>query len=243
LVSALDRAVAFVQVDDISVLVAEDLDFEVSGASDEFFEEDFIASEGVFRFALGLFEIACELVFGLHDAHTATTAPFGCFEHDGEFHFASRLGRFVEASDGRCGAFEDRHTDLFGDFAGGDFIAQQFEGFVARSYEHDSGVAQGSGKLGIFREEPVAGVHRIDFVFEAQFDDRWDIEVGANRFAWFADGVGFVGFESVQCESVFVRVDRYGTDPEFVGAAEDTDGDFAAVGSKDASDGKHRARG
>jgi hypothetical protein len=28
-----------------------------------------------------------------------------------------------------------------------------------------------------------------------------------------------------------------------VGAAEDTDGDFAAVGSKDASDGKHRARG
>ena len=71
-------------------------------------------------------------------------------------------------------------------------------------------------------------MHRIDSVFEAQFDDRWDIEVGADRLAWFANGVGFVGFEAMQGESVFVRVDRYGTDPEFVSAAEDTDGDFAA---------------
>ena len=40
LIATLDGAVAFMQVDDGSVLVAEDLDFEVLGAADVAFEED-----------------------------------------------------------------------------------------------------------------------------------------------------------------------------------------------------------
>ena len=123
LVSSLNGAIALVEVNDVPVLIAEDLDFDVPCASDEFFEEDFVATESVFRFALCLFEIACQLVFGFNDSHSASSTPFGGFEHDWVSHFPGEFCGFLEAY--YCGrrAVENRDTDLFGDFSCSDFIS------------------------------------------------------------------------------------------------------------------------
>ena len=67
-------------------------------------------------------------------------------------------------------------------------------------------------------------------------------EIRPDRLARLADQVGLVGLEAVQGVAVFVRVDRDRADAQFVGAAEDADGDFAAVGDEQSADRFHVAK-
>jgi hypothetical protein len=53
LVSALNRTISLTKVDDVTVVVGEDLDFDVAGFFDEFFEVDSGIAEGCIGFALG----------------------------------------------------------------------------------------------------------------------------------------------------------------------------------------------
>ena len=98
---------------------------------------------------------------------------------------------------------------------------------------------QAFGEIGILGEESVAGVNRISANFLGEGDDAIDIEIGANRFAGFAEQVGFVGFEAMKGEAIFVGVDRDGANAEFMRGAEDANGDFAAVGDEEFFDGWH----
>ena len=79
-------------------------------------------------------------------------------------------------------------------------------------------------------------MNRIDLVLQAQINNGWDIQIGADGLSWFADRISFIGFEAVQREAILVGVDGDGTDSEFVGAAENPDRDFTAIGSKDSTD-------
>ena len=58
LMPPLHRAIAFPQVDEVAVPVAEDLHFDVLGPGDVALEEDFGPAEGGAGFALGFFELA-----------------------------------------------------------------------------------------------------------------------------------------------------------------------------------------
>ncbi len=53
LVAALDRAFALAEIDDVAVLVAEHLDFDVAGIDDEFLDEDAVVAERRLRLGLG----------------------------------------------------------------------------------------------------------------------------------------------------------------------------------------------
>jgi len=66
-----------VEVNDVSVLVAKDLHFDVLGALDVAFEEDGVVAEGVLGFFLGLGEAGLELGGFFDDAHAASAATEG----------------------------------------------------------------------------------------------------------------------------------------------------------------------
>src|SRR5690606_27914339 len=83
LVAALHGAVAFVQVDDVAVFVAEDLDLDVFGAGDVFFEEDGGVAEGAAGLGLGFVEQVGEIRGFVHDAHAAAAASEGGFDDEG----------------------------------------------------------------------------------------------------------------------------------------------------------------
>src|SRR6185437_9447920 len=53
LVTALNRAFALAEMDDVTVLVAEHLDFDVPRIGDEFLDEDAIVAERRLRFRAG----------------------------------------------------------------------------------------------------------------------------------------------------------------------------------------------
>ena len=63
----------------------------------------------------------------------------------------------------------------------------------------------------------------------SECDDAVDVEIGLDWALIFTDLVGFVGFETVETESVFFGIDGDGAEAEFIGGAEDADGDFATI--------------
>ncbi len=63
-----------------------------------------------------------------------------------------------------------------------------------------------------------------------------DLEIRLDRPHAFADEIGFVGLEPVQRQLVLFGVAGDRLDVQLVGGAENTDGDFAAVGDEDLLD-------
>ena len=242
LMPPLHRAVPLEQMDKIAVLVAEKLHFDVPRAGDEFFDEDFVAAEGVERFALGLFEVVRQLAGLQHHAHAAPAATLGRFEHDRIAELGGDFRGFVQAADGAEAAGEDRHLGLFGDFARGRFVAELLERLDFRADERHARRFARAGQFRILGQKAIAGVDRIDVVLAADGDQIFDVEIRADRFARLANLVRLVGLEAVQGVPVLVRIDRDRADAQLMGGAEHADGDFAAVGHHQLANRLHGTR-
>ena len=70
---------------------------------------------------------------------------------------------------------------------------------------------------------------RVDINGFSQSDDAVDVEIGLDRALVLPDLVGFVGLETVETEAVFFGIDGDCAEAEFIGGAEDADGDFATI--------------
>lgn len=148
--AALDAAIAFVEVEDVTVLVGDDLDFDVLGAADEALEEDGVVAEGGTGFAAGFFEFALEFAGFIDNAHAAATAPEGGLDDEGEADaFGSGLG-LLGGGDGFGSAGDDGDLCFFGEGAGGGFVAEGVEHLWGRTDEDDARFGAGAGQGGIF---------------------------------------------------------------------------------------------
>ena len=79
--AALHRAVAFTEVDDIAVLVAEDLDFHMAWANHRAFENQLAGAEGVLRFGAGGADLCQQFAGLMHQAHATATATGAGLDH------------------------------------------------------------------------------------------------------------------------------------------------------------------
>ena len=75
-------------------------------------------------------------------------------------------------------------------------------------------------------------MNRVNVVLFRDRDDAGDVEIRLDGPFATADLVGFVGFEAVQREAIFLGVNRDGAQAEFGGGAEDTNRDLAAIGGE-----------
>ena len=229
--ASLDGAIAFVEVQDLAVLVGEDLDFDVAGAADIAFDEDGVVAEGGGGFGVGFGEAGGEFFGGLDDAHATSSATEGCFDDDGEADFLGGGDGFGWILDGFFGARHDGDVGFFGETAGGGFVAEHLEKVGAGSDEGDVILFAGAREGGVFAEESVAWVNGVDAFFGGERADAVHVEIGLDGAFAFADEIGFVGLEAVEAEPIFLGVYGDGSDPEFVGGTKDADGDFATVES------------
>src|SRR5205085_7612951 len=74
LVTALDRAVALAEMDEVAVAVAEHLDLDVARPDDRLLEIDGVVAEPAERLALRAFERARKLGFARDEAHALAAA-------------------------------------------------------------------------------------------------------------------------------------------------------------------------
>ncbi len=229
LMAALDRAIALVEMQDVAVPVAQDLDFDVAGAADEALQEDGAVAEGRLGFAAGFLQPAGEIGGVFHHAHAPAAAAERGLDDEGEADFTGDLLRVPGIVHRLLGAGDHGDAGLLGKAAGGGLIAEQVEKVGAGADEGDAGLGAGAREGGIFGEEAVARMDGIHFLFPGQGDDALVIEVGLHRPFALADEVGFVGLEAVQGQAVFLGIDGNRAQAEFVGRAQNANGDFAAV--------------
>ena len=124
LVTALDGAVTFEHVNDVAILIAKDLYFDVLWTFDVFFNEYVCDTEGFLGFAGGAVVFLFHVFFAADDAHPTTTAAGAGFEDD---RIACNLGKFfcffnIE----RCTFYARNgwHANFDGNFLGLDLVAE-----------------------------------------------------------------------------------------------------------------------
>ena len=100
LVAALDRTFALVQVNDIAMLVAQYLDFDMARAFDELLDEDAIVAEAGQAFALGRFKAFADILFIIGKPHPLATATGRRLHHH-------RVADLVGDFDGMFGVVND----------------------------------------------------------------------------------------------------------------------------------------
>ena len=124
-------------MDHVAVLIAEDLKFDVPRMLDELFHVDVGAAEGLLGFGARRLIQGNEFAAVAHDAHAASTAAFGSFDHHRVADFRGDfLGAFFVGDDaGATG--NDRQPGFLHGFAGFVFFAHQADGVGCRADESD----------------------------------------------------------------------------------------------------------
>ena len=121
----------------------------------------------------------------------------------------------------------------------GDLVAHRLDRGGRRADEHQAGGGAGAGEGGVLREEAVAGMHGFRPGRARGGDDRVDVQV-ALRGGGRADPHRLAGRADVRGAGVGVAVDRDAGDAEPVEGGDDPDGDLAAVGDQDLTEGLSR---
>ena len=127
--SALDGAIPFVEVECITFIVGENLNFDVTGFNDVFFEIDAWVAEGGIGLSLSGGKSGAQAHIVVDDAHTATAATCDGLYNDGIADVIGELEGFGFILHNTFGAGDDFDAGFFCESAGFDFVAEESHRF------------------------------------------------------------------------------------------------------------------
>ena len=151
LVAALQGTIALVQVNQMVVLIAKELDLEMAGVLDKLFQKDVGDAEGRSGFALGLLDRFFELLGAASDAHAAAAAAHGRLDDHGIAQFAGQGFGLGQPFQGGRAAGQNRHARLLCNRARRYLVTQLLEDFGPRAHENESRLPASTGELRILR--------------------------------------------------------------------------------------------
>ena len=232
LVTALQGAVAFIQVDDITGVIAQDLHLDVLGFDHGPLDVDGAVTEGGLGLTGGLPGQLAQVLGLLDEPHAAPATTGDGLDED---RVGLSLGTLDDLIDvGAGGGF--RQDGQAGLLRGGDSL-----GLVTREVEHLRGGAdEGNAvlraftrELGVFRKETITRVDRVRFHLLGGIDDLINIEVRLDGRALGSDPHRLGGKGAVEGATVLPRVDGHGCGPGLIGGTECPHRDFTSVGHQD----------
>jgi len=232
LMAALDRAVAFVQVQAVAVLVGEDLDFHMARFEHVFFHQHARVAERRLRLALGGRQRLGQVRLALDHLHALAAATGGGLEQ----HRVANL--FRGSTEGfhvlrfAVVARHQRHAGFFHQRLGGGLAAHGVDGGGGWAEEDQPGLFDGAGELGVLREKAVARMDRLGAAGLGRLDQLVDAQVTVGRLgaAQVDANIGFVGMARAGVDGA---VHRNGGQAHGLGGAHHAAGDLAAVGNQE----------
>ena len=233
LVTALHGTVPFEEVDDVAVAVSEDLNLDVFGPGDVFFEEYGRVAESALGLALGLIKKTGQFRFFFDHSHASTTAAEGRLDDEGEADLACGLHGLIPIGDGLIGAGQGGYSNALGHGPCGRLVTHHVQKLWAGSNEGDARLGAGAGEGRIFAQKSVARMDGVDPLGLGGGHDALDVQVGGDRALTLTDQVGLIGLEAVNAEPVLLRIDGHSAQIEFSRRPEDADRDFGAVGRQE----------
>ena len=137
-------------MDDIAVLVAKNLYFDVLGVFNEFFEKNGVVSKSRARFAFRFVEFTGQVFVAAHHAHPAS-APARCGFDDQRIADAPGFAQGnLLVNEWFFAAFDQRRADFFSQYFGGHLVAQLFHHFRRRTNERNAFFPATARKSDIF---------------------------------------------------------------------------------------------
>ena len=229
--TALDRAVALVQVDDVASGVAQNLDFDVADVGHCFFEEDGVVAECAQRLTHGGVDGLGQVGWVLDTAHAAAAAASGGLDEQW------KADRFTESDQvalrGQCRRLlQHRQARVLGCIACPLLVAGELERSDRWANEREASPDACFGKVGALAEEAVAGVDRVGASFFGGRNNGCRVEVCANRVAMLADLICLVGLQTMQAVAVLERVNGNRVDVELVSGPKGPNRNLATVRNK-----------
>ena len=231
--------VAFVEIDDVAVLVAEQLDLDVARLLDELLDEHAIVAEARQSLAPGRLEAVADIGFGPCQPHALTAAARRRLHH----HRIADLGGNAHGMRGVGDLADEARHDAD---PGGlrqlfrfDLVAHRRDRRRRRADEGDAGGIARLAEAGTLAEKAVARMHRLRAGRPARGDDgiAEQIGFGGRRRS---EPHRLVGRLDMQRRGIGVRIDRDSGDAHAPRGADDAAGDLAAVGDQDFIEHRHR---
>jgi hypothetical protein len=161
LVAALQRAVAFAEVNHIAVAVGDDLDLDVARLLEVALHIDRVIAERGASFRAGGRDRLGQVFAGLGDLHAATAAAGGRLDQYGEAdHLGGREGLFL-GGDAAVRAGNHRNAGVLDGLLGSDLVTHEPDMLGLGTDEGEAVGVDDLGEAGVFRQEAVAGVDRL----------------------------------------------------------------------------------
>ena len=232
LVATLDRALALVEVQQVAMAVANQLDLDMARLLDKLLYENPVVAKAAARLVAAAGETLQRLlVVEGHAQALATAAGTGLDHHrvtDAAGDFNRALGRLDGAVDAGNAVDAGRQREFFGF----DFVAHCRNRVVLWADEDNACLFGPARKIGVFAEETVARVHRLGAGLLASRNDLVGLQITlpAGRRA---DVHGLVSQHHMTGAAVSVGIHRHREDAHFAGRLDDAAGDFAPVGDQD----------
>jgi len=236
LVAALDGAVAFTEMQNVAMCIAENLHFDVTDVVERLFQGHAIGGEGGERLAAGGGKGFGEIRFRNDAALAAPAATERGLDEDGPadlLGFGEKFGiglvvAVVAGDDGDvC-----RHRNLFR-FA---LVAHRADGVGRGTNPDEAGVDHALREVGVLGQEAVARVYGFRTCHFGGGDDAVGVQIRLLCRRW-ADVDGDVGIVSRAGAFVRIGIDGDGAQVQGLRFAHDAFGDFAAVGDEDGFEG------
>src|ERR1035438_9558247 len=232
LVAALDRAVPFAKVDHFPVAVRQDLELDVPGPLDVPLQVHPPVAERLFRLVPGDVVFLGERNVVVGDPHAAPAPAGDRLDDYGIADLARDLDLLALGLDGPVAARHGIHVRLPDGFPCNRLVSHQLDGFGLRTYELDvTGLAL-LGEFRVLRQEAVPWMDGVDIGDLGRAYDPVGPQV-AVRAAGAADAYRLVGELHVERLDIRLGIDRERLDAELAACADDSQGDFTAVGDED----------
>ncbi len=172
----------------------------------------------------------------MDDAHSLAAAAGAGLDEYREADGLGRRGQLVVALAQPIDAGHDRDAMVLRNGASGGLAAQSAHRLRRRADEDEAGLGAGSGEVGIFAQEAVAGMDGVDAAVGGDGQQLVAVEIGVGRGA-AVQRVGLVRLAHPHGPLVHVGVDGHGADAQLVAGANDAAGDLAAVGDQHFAEG------
>ena len=233
LVAALHGAVAFKQVIDVAVLVAQNLHLDMPGAQDHLFQIALAIAKGGLCLAPAFTHLVGQFLWPVDRAHAAPAAAPACLQHQRIAHFGGLAAHLIHVVAQNFGGGDDRNAGRYRHAPRRSLVAQGAHGFRRGADEGDAGTFAGIDEIGVLGQQAIAGVDGIGPGEFGDADDFGDAEVSPHGRHPLADPVGLIRLEAVQAQLVFLGKDGDGFLAHLIGGPHDADGDLAPVGDED----------
>jgi hypothetical protein len=236
LVATLHCAIAFMEMHEIAVHVAQYLHLDVARIAHQLLHIHFVVAECRQRFAPGGGKRGFEIVLALQNPHPSAAPAPTRLEHQRVTDSGSEAHALLQIPGQWRGCRHHRHTGCDGRVAGRHLVAKHAHDLRRRADPANAGIDDRLREIGVLREKAVTRVDCVDLRLPRDTQDVVDVEIGGERLFAFADQIAFVRLEAVESKAVLLRIDGDRADVHLRGGTHDADGDFRAIGYQQGSD-------